>query len=171
MLSDIQSFALMLPHSNAGEPTRETGNIAAHSLNLSRSVPFSMRIPRRRCEFRSSAVSGHGVGCMHGVYLSLLARIQRLIESLADEVDEPRPLGGVSGLSCSASRTSRSRAPQVALMDRAESRTLPMPGRAELTAARAIAHPSPASRATIRQRKCVCAAFWPHNPWYPQVCR
>lgn len=41
MLSDIQSFVLMLPHSNAGEPTRETGNIAAHSLNLSRSVPFS----------------------------------------------------------------------------------------------------------------------------------
>ena len=35
MLSDIQSFVLMLPHFNAGEPTREhQANIAAHALNL-----------------------------------------------------------------------------------------------------------------------------------------
>ena len=41
MVSDIQSFFLMLPHSNAGQPTRQTGNIAAHFPQPFESATFS----------------------------------------------------------------------------------------------------------------------------------
>ena len=90
MVRAIQSFFIMPPHSNAGQHTRETGNIAARSLNLSRSMAFSYENSAEALRIRviHSVGPGHGIGCLHWVYLSFLARFQCLIESLADEVDE-----------------------------------------------------------------------------------